>query len=134
MNEEEPNAYLRTLERLQLPMPSSSSDPNVSMIPEKAHHPILNFPPRTIGKQRQLFCSSWYQKYPWLHYQEANDSVLCFHCHVAERRHLPITLNKDLAFLSVGFSNWKKAIECFNKHKKLPPIIKQWSWWKRCQK
>ena len=57
-------------------------------------------------------------KYPWLHYQEANDSVLCFHCHVAERRHLPITLNKDVAFLSVGFSNWKKAIECFNKHEK----------------
>ena len=118
MNEEEPNACLRTLERLQLPMPSSSSDPNVSMIPEKAHHPILNFPPRTIGKQRRSFCSSWYQKYPWLHYQEANDSVLCFHCHVAERRHLPITLNKDVAFLSVGFSNWKKAIERFNKHEK----------------
>ena len=44
--------------------------------------------------------------------------MLCFHSHVAERRHLPITLNKDVAFLSVGFSNWKKAIERFNKHEK----------------
>ena len=88
-------------------------------IPDKPNHPILQFPLRIFGKQRRSFCSSWYQRYPWLHYQVASDTVLCYHCHVAERRNLPVsTGNKDQAFISVGFSNWKKAIECFGKHEK----------------
>ena len=76
----------------------------------------MSFPLRTFGKQKRSFCSSWYQRYPWLHYQEASDTVLCFHRHVAEKRHLPLSLNKEDAFIKVGFSNWKKAIERFNKH------------------
>jgi hypothetical protein len=94
---------------------SDSSNPamDVSLIPITANHPMLSFPLRTIGKQRRAFCSSWYRTYPWLHYQEAMDSVLCFHCHVADMRNLQ---NKDQAFTKSGFSNWKKAIEKFNKH------------------
>ena len=95
-----------------------SSLPNVtdSIVPEKPHHPVLSFPQRTIGKQKRSFCSSWYVKYPWLHYQEHSDSVLCYYCHVADKRHLPISANKDAAFTTSGFSNWKRAIEKFNKH------------------
>ena len=100
-------------------LPLVSSDASVDLIPEKAHHPMLLFPPHTFGKQRRSFCSSWYLKYPWLHYQEASDSVLCFHCHVAEKQHLLLTLSKDDAFTTIGFSNWKKAIERFNKHEKV---------------
>ena len=69
------------------------------------------FPQRIIGKQKRSFCSTWYRKYQWLHYQEHDDCVLCFYCHIAEKRHLPISSNKDRAF-----TNWKKAIERFNKH------------------
>ena len=100
--------------------PPSSEAKDLSINPEKPHHPVLlSFPLRTFGKQRRSFCSSWYQKYPWLHYQEANDSVICFHCHVAERRHLPgVTLNRDDTFITAGFTNWKKAIEKFIKHEK----------------
>ena len=94
----------------------SSDQPDVSLIPLSANHPVLSFPLRTFGKQRRAFCSSWYRSYPWLHYQEATDSVLCFHCHVADMRGLPVTQNKDQAFTKLGFSNWKKAIEKFNKH------------------
>ena len=100
-------------------LPLVSSDASINLIPEKAHHPMLLFPPRTFGKQKQSFCLSWYLKYPSLHYQEASDSVLCFHCHVAEKRHLLLTLSKDDAFTTIGFSNWKKAIERFNKHEKV---------------
>lgn len=88
------------------------------MIPETAHHPVLSFPLRTFGKQRRAFCPTWYHTYPWLHYQEATDSVLCFHCYVADTKGLPITHNKDLTFSKSGFSNWKKAIEKFNKHER----------------
>ena len=66
----------------------------------------------------QSLCSSWYARYPWLHYQEASDTVLRFHCHVAERRNLLMTMNKDKSFTTLGFSNWKKAIESFSKHKR----------------
>ena len=35
---------------------------------------------------------------------------------VADRRGLPVTKNKDEAFCKVGFTNWKKALEKFEKH------------------
>ena len=93
-----------------------------SVIPQKPHHPILfTFPQRIISKQKRSFCSTWYRKYQWLHYQEHDDSVLCFYCHIAEKRHLPISSNKDRAFTTSGFSNWKKAIERFNKHESSLP-------------
>ena len=90
--------------------PLTASPP---MIPEKAHHPELLFPLREFGKQRRSFCSSWYCKYPWLHYQEGSDSVLCYYCLVADKRGLQITHNKDEAFTRSGFSNWKIALERF---------------------
>ena len=102
-----------------VPPTSASTSLDIEIIPEKPNHPVMSqFPLRTFGKQKRAFCSSWYQKYPWLHYREANDDVFCFHCHVAERRHLPISLNKDEAVIKSGFSNWKKAIEKFNKHER----------------
>ena len=99
--------------------------PNVTgtahLIPERAHQPILPFPLRSFGKQQRAFCASWYKKYPWLHYQEANDSVLCFYCLVAEKRGLGssvVVRNKSAedVFVTTGFSNWKKALERFEKH------------------
>ena len=59
------------------------------------------------GKQRS---------YPWLHYQAGNDTVLHFYCLVADKCGLQITNNKDEAFTRSGFSNWKKALERFEKH------------------
>jgi hypothetical protein len=41
----------------------------------------------------RAFCSSWYAKFPWLHYQEGEDAVYCFHCLVSSRRHYPVSLN-----------------------------------------
>lgn len=44
--------------------------------------------------------------------------VLCFHCHVAELKGLPVTHNKDPTFSKLGFCNWKKGLERFNKHER----------------
>ena len=93
---------------------SASSTP--TLIPEKPNQPVLAFPQRGFGNQQRAFCSSWYSKYAWLHYQEGTDSVLCFYCMVADMRGLPVTKNKDEAFCKVGFTNWKKALEKFEKH------------------
>ncbi len=51
-----------------------------------------------------------------LHYQEGEDKVYCFHCLVSNRRHYPISLNQEDAFIKTGFSDWKRALEKFKKH------------------
>ena len=94
---------------------SSTAMPDVSMIPVKAHHPNLYFSLRTFGKKRYALCSVWY---PWLHYCKTNDSAVCFYCHIAELKNLPIAHNKDPAFSKLGFCNWKKAPERFNQHER----------------
>lgn len=85
-------------------------------IPEKANHPIISFPLRTFGNQQRAFQSSWYIRFPWLHYQEGNDSVLCFYCLVANKRNLSTSGYMDDMFIHSGFANWKKALEKFEKH------------------
>ena len=81
-----------------------------STMPKHPHQPIITFPLRKFGSQHRAFCSVWYKRYQWLHDQEYNDSVLCFYCFVADKKHLPITRNKDDMFCTTGFSNWKKAL------------------------
>ena len=81
-----------------------------SLIPERAHQPFLKFPLRTFGKQQRAFCATWYSKYPWLHYKEADDSVLCFYCLVAEKGGLSSSAamrnnSADDTFVITGFSN-----------------------------
>ena len=80
-----------------------------SLLPQSAHQPILA--PRTYGKQTRSFCSSWYRKYQWLHYQEGSDTVLCYYCKMADKRGLVLHGNKDYAFARSGYSHWKKALE-----------------------
>lgn len=94
-----------------------SNDDHIPEIPESAHQPFLrSFPKRTFGKQQRSFCSAWYAKFPWLHYQEGEDKAYCFHCLVSSLRHYPVSLNKDDAFIKNGFSDWKRALDKFQKH------------------
>lgn len=90
--------------------------PDAALIPGSPHQPVLSFPLRKFGDQQRGFSASWYRKYPWLHYQEGNDNVLCFYCLVADKRGLPVSGNKDDVFSKTGFDNWKKALERFEKH------------------
>ena len=89
--------------------------------PEQAHQPRLYpFPKRSFGNQvpaQRSFQPSWFDKWPWLHYLESSDAVLCITCAQA-RSHSKLnwSLNMDLAFLSTGFSNWKDATRKFAQH------------------
>ncbi len=59
-----------------------------SFTEDSPNQPELSFPQRIFGMQKQSFCSSWYVKYKWLHYQEGTDRVFCYYCLVADKRGL----------------------------------------------
>ena len=47
------------------------------------------------------------------------DVVLCFYCHTQEKLgNLKDQANKESAFISKGYSNWKNALDSFRAHKK----------------
>ena len=84
------------------------------------HQPThFNFPQREFGQKKYRFQASWFQKWPWLHYVEHNDTVLCHTCACAAAMELPSTEKGELSFVKTGFSGWKKATESekgFSKH------------------
>ncbi|KAJ8020062.1 Zinc finger MYM-type protein 1 [Holothuria leucospilota] len=113
-------------------MCTSSPVPNANMsdqsqpstdepgVPPGPHQPSeFNFPVRTYGKQNRAFQTHWFRSFPWLHYLETNDSVLCHTCITADKQKKLINArNLERAFLVEGFCNWKKALETFRDHQK----------------
>ena len=85
-------------------------------MPLTLNQPKLKFPTRTFGSQKRGFCATWYQNYPWLHYIQEDDGVLCFYCAPAIQNRMPVMGYIDSMFSITGFSNWQKAISKFNKH------------------
>ena len=89
---------------------------------QEPHQPRnLVFPKRNFGQSRivqRSFQGSWFDSYPWLHYDEALDLVFCHICARAEKEGKLMANCKDSAFLSKGFSNWKDATEGFRRHER----------------
>ena len=101
------------------PGPSSAID--LSCLPAEAHQPRkFAFPKRSFGKKvvvNRSFQPSWFEKWPWLHYIESNDAVLCITCAQASvQKKLQWSSNSDLAVISKGFTNWKDATVKFAIH------------------
>jgi hypothetical protein len=89
------------------------------------HQPskLDDFPKHVVtvnGKSKVLtFQSSWFQRFPWLHYSPELKAVLCFHCAKAESLGmLSLCNNAENTFLATGFTKWKHAIEKFTVHQK----------------
>ena len=96
--------------RTSLPtLPSAPNQPvNVSCIPQQ------RFAKRTLSFQK-----SWFQKFPWLHFDSDIGGVICFTSAKAARANLAdMARCADDAFTVKCFSNWKKAIEKFTAHQK----------------
>jgi hypothetical protein len=75
------------------------------------------FPKREFGKQKRSFQPSWFKEYPWLHYNEKSDSAFCYVCfNQNEKGNLRTARNMEQAFISNGYSNWKKALSRFKEH------------------
>ena len=56
----------------------------------RPHQPrSFNFPTRSFGKTKvvsRLFQSKWFDKYKWLHYDEAKDTAYCYTCRMADEQ------------------------------------------------
>ena len=77
----------------------------------------FDFPKKGYGKQNRSFQQKWFEQFPWLHYNEENDSVLCFICTKQNaKENLISATKKEEAFLKGVFSNWKKALDIFKEH------------------
>lgn len=75
----------------------------------------FQFPYSGIGKNRRCFQLSWLNKYKWLEYSKNRNAAFCNTC----RQFNPKDPNPT--FTTVGFTNWKMAMETgrgFEKHMK----------------
>ena len=67
--------------------------------------------------QNRSFQPTWFEQFPWLHYNEQKDSVLCFICAKQnDKGNLRTETKKEYSFITEGFSNWKKALARFKEH------------------
>ena len=70
---------------------------------------------------KRVFQTQWFGKWDRLHYDCSQDLIFCHTCISAFKTgKLKLSTGnvKDLAFLFVGFSNWKDATVAFVSHEK----------------
>ena len=97
----------------------SREEPCSSLMSKEQFIPQRNFkfPEKKFGKFSRSCQHQWFLDFPWLHYDMDLDSVFCFMCMKSEDRSYLLAENKkEQAFISVGFNNWKKALDKFKKH------------------
>ena len=93
--------------------------PKIKDIP---HQPsaTFKFPRLEIGKQtivKRSFQHSWFQKYPWIHYDEKNDSSYCFNFVNACKQKKLKVFSADTCFISREYTNWKDGLTRFRDHR-----------------
>lgn len=80
---------------------------------EHPNQPMLpSFPRRLFGVKSPVFRSfqsSWYKRWPWIHYDPASDTAYCFTCLKAKKLGMlkACASKGEDAFLSRGYTNWK---------------------------
>ena len=84
----------------------------------------FNFPKKHCGKQNRAFQSKWFSEFPWLHYNEQSDSVLCFICMQQNANQIfeQPEVRKSALFLKgfqTGKRRWRdsRSIKCLNATK-----------------
>ena len=92
---------------------------HLESIPDKPNQPRLaSFPKVSFGKgsKKRSFQFSWFDKWPWLHWNESHESVLCHVCIQAVKAGTLRAKTCDQAFISRGFKNWNDATRVFRCH------------------
>ncbi|XP_048842244.1 zinc finger MYM-type protein 1-like [Brienomyrus brachyistius] len=105
---------------------SSESDNNeeqcssgdILHITNKPNQPnAKSIPVQTLSNRVLHFQERWYKEYPWLHYSPTVKGILCFHCvKIYTIQKSTMSKKADPAFCSKGFTNWKNALERFERH------------------
>ena len=98
-----------------------SSSRSLLSLPAKPHQPrSFPFPKKEFGKNvilKSCFQPSWFTKWPWLHYNQGQDTEFCFICMKASSESkIQCASNSEAAFITAGVSNWKDASAKFVKH------------------
>ena len=62
-----------------------------------------------FGKDERGFLPSWYEKWSWLHYDKAEDSVYCILCTNGHHHDMINDIKVEDSFVKRGYSNWKNA-------------------------
>ena len=65
---------------------------------------------------KRYFIPSWFDRYKWLHYDEAQDAAFCHVCRCAADQRRLKTSHKDSMFIYKGFRNWKDAALSLARH------------------
>ena len=89
------------------------------LVPVQPNQPTtIKFPKLQFGKFNRAFQGTWFNDFPWLHYDETNDKVLCHTCMMRAEFEgkLRTARNKDPVFVIDGYCNWKKVLERFREH------------------
>ena len=95
----------------------SASTSQVTLLPNQPKD--FKFPVSTFGNKRRSCQASWFQDFPWLHYDASKDAVFCYICkHQHKKGNLQLAKNLEQTFISLGFTNWKKAVERFQRHQR----------------
>lgn len=70
-----------------------------------------------LASCKRNFMPNWYQNYPWLSVCVTRRKVFCFYCRFAKKQNM-LTFSKkgEDTFTTIGFNNWKKALEKFKTH------------------
>lgn len=100
---------------------SMATKGSIATLPAHPHQPTTyQYPKKEFGKKivvKRSFQPSWYNKWPWLHYIEAQDAEFCvIRAKASLKRKIHWSSNADSAFISTGFSNWKDATVKFANH------------------
>ena len=95
-------------------------DQGLARIGDEPNQPnsSFSFKKRVIGGTNRNFQHKWFLEFPWLHYNEEEDSVFCFYCIKCIKFGLKGDKNfsKIVTFTHQGFHSWNKAVERFRMH------------------
>jgi hypothetical protein len=88
------------------------------ILPDTPNQPsAATIAPQTLSNKILRFQDHWFNRHPWLHYDDTIKGVLCICCAKAWQLQL-IDFSKlaEATFMYQGFRNWKKALEKFKAH------------------
>ncbi|KAG8178789.1 hypothetical protein JTE90_022417 [Oedothorax gibbosus] len=95
---------------------NSKSCPHIDVNLFHKNHPTSSFKFPKDGNRSCQF--SWFKQFPWLHYDEQSDYVLCYEFIKSQAFRQEFSQNMEKAFLSVGFRKWKNGVQSLKKHEK----------------
>ena len=83
------------------------------------------FPRKRFGQAKpeyRSFKASWFDNCNWsnwLHWDAAKEKIYCIICrNIYALGQLTMSRNRETAFITAGFSNWKDATQSFEQHRK----------------